>query len=131
MLLPPWFALLGAPSSRNSLERVTPPLIEMLDERSQRRLPYPITWSEQAALLKHLPAHLQRMVLFALNCGARDDNVCRLQWAWERKVPELERSVFVISAADFKGQRPHLLKSRRKSRRKKNGLEAEASNPLI
>jgi integrase len=85
------------------------PLIEMLDERQQRRPPYPITWSEQAELMKHLPAHLQRMVLFALNCGARDDNVCRLQWAWERKVPELERSVFVIPAAEFKGQRPHVL----------------------
>ena len=58
--------------------------------------------------MKHLPAHLQRIVLFALNCGARDDNVCR-QWAWERKVPELERSVFVIPAAEFKGQRPHVL----------------------
>jgi hypothetical protein len=56
---------------------------------------------------RHLPAHLQRMVLFARSCGARDDNVCRLQWAWERKVPELERSVFVIPAAEFKGQRPH------------------------
>jgi integrase len=85
------------------------PLIEMLDERKQRRPPYPITWSEQAELMKHLPAHLQRMVLFALNCGARDDNVCRLKWAWERKVPELERSVFVIPAAEFKGQRPHVL----------------------
>jgi integrase len=85
------------------------PLIEMLDERKQRRPPYPITWSEQAELMKHLPAHLQRMVLFALNCGARDDNVCRLKWAWERKVPELGRSVFVIPAAEFKGQRPHVL----------------------
>ena len=87
----------------------TPPLIEMLDERSQRRLPYPITWSEQAALLKHLPAHLQRMVLFAVNCGARDENVCKLRWAWERKVPELKRSVFVIPAGDFKSGRPHVL----------------------
>jgi integrase len=85
------------------------PLIEMLDERKQRRPPYPITWSEQAELMKHLPAHLQRMVLFALNCGARDDNVCRLQWTWERKLPELGRSVFVIPAAEFKGQRPHVL----------------------
>jgi integrase len=85
------------------------PLIEMLDERQQRRSPYPITWSEQAELMKHLPAHLQRMVLFALNCGARDDNVCRLQWAWERKVPELDHSVFVIPAEEFKGQRPHVL----------------------
>lgn len=87
----------------------TPPLIEMLDERAQRRLPYPITWSEQAELLKHLPAHLQRMVLFAVNCGARDENVCKLRWAWERKVPELKRSVFVIPAADFKSGRPHVL----------------------
>jgi integrase len=85
------------------------PLIEMLDERQQRRPPYPITWSEQAELMKHLPAHLQRMVLFDLNCGARDDNVCKLRWDWERKVPELERSVFVIPAAEFKGQRPHVL----------------------
>ena len=87
----------------------TPPLIEMLDERAQRRLPYPITWSEQAELLKHLPAHLQRMVLFAVNCGARDENVCKLRWAWERKVPELKRSVFVIPAADYKSQRPHVV----------------------
>lgn len=69
----------------------------------------PITWSEQAELMKHLPAHLQRMVLFALNSGARDDNVCQLQWAWERKVPELNRSVFVVPAAEFKGKRPHVL----------------------
>lgn len=86
-----------------------PPLIEMLDERQQRRPPYPISWSEQAQLLKHLPGHLQRMVLFDLNCGARDDNVCKLQWAWERRVPELKRSVFVIPAEEFKGQRPHVL----------------------
>jgi integrase len=84
------------------------PLIEMLDERKHRRSPYPITWSEQAELMKHLPAHLQRMVLIAINCGARDDNVCRLKWAWARKVPELRRSVFVIPAAELEGQRPHV-----------------------
>jgi integrase len=59
------------------------PLIETLDERQQRRPPYPISWSEQAELMKHLPVHLQRMVLFDLNCGARDDNVCKLRWDWE------------------------------------------------
>ncbi|MCW5656727.1 MAG: tyrosine-type recombinase/integrase [Burkholderiaceae bacterium] len=84
-------------------------MIEMLDERQQRRQPYPITWSEQAELMKHLPVHLQRMVLFDLNCGARDDNVCKLRWDWERPVPELQRSVFVIPASEFKGQRPHVL----------------------
>ena len=86
-----------------------PPLIEMLDERQQRRPPYPINWSEQAELMKHLPAHLQRMVLFTLNSGARDDNVCALRWAWERKVPELDSSVFVVPAAEFKGKRAHVL----------------------
>ncbi len=86
-----------------------PPLIEMLDERQQRRPPYPINWSEQAELMKHLPAHLQRMALFALNSGARDDNVCGLKWAWERRVPELDRSVFVIPAEKFKGKRAHVL----------------------
>jgi integrase len=81
----------------------------MLDEELRRRPPYPITWVEQAELVKRLPAHLQRMVLFALNTGARDDNVCRLRWAWERPVPELNRSVFVIPAEEFKGQRAHVL----------------------
>ena len=85
------------------------PLIEMLDERQQEATAYPITWSEQAELMKHLPAHLQRMVLFDLNCGARDDNVCKLRSDREREVPELERSVFVIPAAEFKSQRPHVL----------------------
>ena len=44
-----------------------------------------------------------------VNCGARDENVCKLRWAWERKVPELKRSVFVVPAADFKSGRPHVL----------------------
>jgi hypothetical protein len=33
-----------------------PPLIEMLDERAQKREPYPITWAEQSKLLQRLPA---------------------------------------------------------------------------
>jgi hypothetical protein len=53
-----------------------PPLIEMLDERSQKREPHPITWAEQSKLLQRLPGHLQRMVEFAVNTGARDENAC-------------------------------------------------------
>lgn len=83
------------------------PLIEMLDE--QPRPPRPISWTEQAELLKRLPAHLQRMVLFTLNTGARDDNVCFLRWEWERQVPEVERSVFVIPPEHFKSGRHHVL----------------------
>jgi integrase len=85
------------------------PLIEMLDETAQRRPPYPISWAEQAKLMPALPLHLQRPVLFALNTGARDDNVCGLRWDWEVKVPELKRSVFVVPAAEYKGQRNHVL----------------------
>lgn len=87
----------------------SPPLIEMLDEDAQRRRPYPLSWAEQAKLIPVLATHLQRPVLFALNTGARDDNVCGLRWSWEVPVPELERSVFVIPAAEFKGKRDHVL----------------------
>jgi integrase len=85
------------------------PLIEMLDENAQKREPYPIQWSEQAKLLLRLPGHLQEMVEFSVNTGARDENVCGLQWSWEVKVPELKRSVFVIPPEFFKTQRRHVL----------------------
>lgn len=87
----------------------TPPLIEMLDEDPTKRKPYPITWAEQAALFPRLPDHLARMALFSVNTGARDENVCGLRWDWERPVPELGRSVFLIPAEEFKTNRPHVL----------------------
>lgn len=83
------------------------PFLEMLDEQPRR--PRPINWAEQAELVPRLPVHLQRMVLFTVNTGARDDNVCGLRWAWERQVPELERSVFVIPPEHFKSDRHHVL----------------------
>lgn len=85
------------------------PLIEMLDEEATKRRPYPLSWAQQAQLLPRLPAHLQRMALFALNTGARDENVCGLRWEWEVPVPEVQRSVFVVPAAEFKSKRPHVL----------------------
>lgn len=85
----------------------TPPLITMLPE--SRRTPYPITWDEQDRLFPRLPAHLQRMALFAVNTGLRDSNVCGLQWAWEVPLPELGRSVFVVPAESFKSKRVHVV----------------------
>jgi len=87
----------------------TAPLIEMLDEKAQKRKPYPIQWSEQAKLLLRLPGHLQETVEFAVNTGARDENVCGLQWSWEVPVPELGRSVFVVPAEFFKTAREHVM----------------------
>lgn len=87
----------------------TSPLIELLDEKAQARPPRPITWAEQALLLPALPAHLADMAEFAVNTGARDENICGLRWEWERPVPELKRSVFVIPPECFKSKRAHVL----------------------
>lgn len=87
----------------------TAPLIEMLDENAQKREPYPIQWSEQAKLLLRLPGHLQETVEFAVNTGARDENVCGLQWSWEVPVSELGRSVFVVPPEFFKTQKRHVM----------------------
>ncbi|MCW5657099.1 MAG: tyrosine-type recombinase/integrase [Burkholderiaceae bacterium] len=84
-----------------------PPLITMLPE--SRRAPYPITWAEQDRLFPRLPPHLQRMALFAINTGLRDNNVCGLQWTWEAPLPELGRSVFVVPSEAFKGKRDHVV----------------------
>jgi integrase len=84
-----------------------PPLITMLPETP--RAPYPITWDEQDRLFPKLPARLARMVLFAVNTGVRESNVCRLEWAWEVKVPEVGRSVFVIPPESFKSKRAHVV----------------------
>lgn len=73
----------------------TAPLISMLDTKDSRP-PYPLSWEEQTHLLKHLEPHLQRMVLFKVNSGNREDEVCQLSWDWEVEVPELSTSVFII-----------------------------------
>ena len=82
------------------------PLIEMLAENP--RLPYPLSSAEQERLFSELPMHLRHMAVFAVNTGLRDENVCGLRWEWERFIPELDRSVFVIPSAEFKGNRKHV-----------------------
>ena len=84
-----------------------PPLITMLPEAP--RPPYPITWDEQDRLFAKLPARLARMVLFAVNTGLRESNVCGLEWTWEVRVPEIGRSVFVIPPEAFKSRRAHVV----------------------
>ena len=84
-----------------------PPLITTLPE--SRRAPYPITWEEQDRLFAKLPARLARMVLFTVNTGLRESNVCKLQWTWEVEVPEVGRSVFVIPPEAFKSKRAHVV----------------------
>ena len=72
----------------------SPPLLEM--EKGPARRPYPISWEEQGRLLRELPAHLERIALFAVNTGCRSGEICRLSWDWEVAVPEVGDSVFII-----------------------------------
>ena len=79
----------------------TTPMIQMVDW-GDRRQAYPLSVAEQQRLLERLPAHLQRMVLFALNTGARQEEICGLQWDWEIPFPELGISVFLVPGSRVK-----------------------------
>ncbi|MEZ2742626.1 tyrosine-type recombinase/integrase [Paenalcaligenes hominis] len=79
------------------------PLIEMLDEKKTGRSAYPLDWIEQEMLFDELADHLKTMALFKVNTGCREQEVCKLQWEWEIKIPELQTSVFLIPA-DFGGR---------------------------
>lgn len=71
------------------------PTIKKLDESKSSRPSYPISWEEQVLLMQELPAYLARMALFNVNTGTREQEVCKLQWDWEVRVPEIDVSVFI------------------------------------
>lgn len=74
------------------------PMISMLEEKRSARKPYQMSWEEQAILFPELPDHLLRMALYKVNTGCREQEVCKLRWDWEIRVPELNTSVFLIPA---------------------------------
>lgn len=74
----------------------TVPMITKLEEKRSSRKPYPLSWEEQSILIGELPDHLRRMALYKVNTGCREQEVCKLRWEWEIKVPELGTSVFLI-----------------------------------
>ena len=73
----------------------TAPKIKLFPVKDARA-PYPLSDEEQALLFKELPDHLACMALFKVNTGLREQEVCKLRWDYEVKVPELGTSVFVI-----------------------------------
>lgn len=79
------------------------PLLTKLEEKKSSRKPYPLSWEEQSIFFGELPDHLQRMALFKVNTGCREQEVCKLRWDWEIFVPELDTSVFLIPA-EFGGR---------------------------
>tara|TARA_R110002049_G_scaffold29552_11_gene100423 strand:- start:788 stop:1870 length:1083 start_codon:yes stop_codon:yes gene_type:complete len=58
--------------------------------------PYPINWQEQDDLLAQLAPHLQDILLFSVNTGCRDQEVCQLRWEWEIPIDDINSSVFWI-----------------------------------
>lgn len=71
------------------------PIIENIDWNDGRK-PYPISWIEQRFVMAELPAYLEEPILFALNTGCREQEVCQLKWEWELVIPELNTSVFIL-----------------------------------
>jgi integrase len=84
-------------------------------ERGHRaREPYPLDACEQELLFNELTPGRRRIAQFAVNTGLRDQELCRLQWRWEVRIPELDtatlkRSVFVLPADFVKGKRPRVV----------------------
>ncbi|HHF0526638.1 TPA: tyrosine-type recombinase/integrase, partial [Legionella anisa] len=77
---------------------INAPKIKLLPEHDLRK-PYPLNWDEQHRLFNELPSHLEKMALFAVNTGCRDQEMCELRWDWEIKIPELSHiMVFIIPA---------------------------------
>ena len=56
-----------------------------------------------------MPRYLQRMALFKVNTGCREQEVCGLRWDWEVKVPEFDTSVFIIPDAQVKNGNERLV----------------------
>src|SRR6185312_15250567 len=50
-----------------------------LESKYKKRAPYPLGWDEQLVLLPALAPHLQRMALFGINTGARQEEICGLK----------------------------------------------------
>jgi integrase len=87
---------------------VSAPRIKLLSE-VDKALPYPLSWEEQDALFENLPPYLQRMALFKVNTGLRDQEVCKLRWEWECPILALNTSVFVIPGKNTKNKLDRLV----------------------
>lgn len=81
----------------------SPPKIKLFRIEDARD-PHPLSWEEQDRLFAELPEHLACMALFKVNTGCREQEVCNLRWEWERRVPGLNASVFIIPAAHVKNR---------------------------
>lgn len=84
------------------------PKIKLLPQLDARK-PQPLSWEQQARLFAELPPHLEKMALFKVNTGCREQEVCALRWEWEEFLPELGVSIFRIPAQAVKNRLPRVV----------------------
>jgi len=84
------------------------PKIKLLKVRDAAQA-YPLDFGEQRALFMALPVHLERMSLYKVNTGVREQDVCGLQWNWEVEIPELNMSVFIVPGDVIKNEEDRLI----------------------
>ena len=95
----------------------SPPLISMLPTKPKKgaRLEvhsaetYSLSWAEQDRLFPLLSPCMQRMCLFKVNTGTREQEVCQLRWDWEYDVPELGIFVFIVPEGYVKNGEARLI----------------------
>jgi integrase len=80
----------------------------LLEMGHHARVAYPLDEAEQRLLFAELPEAVTMMARFAVATGARDQEFCRLEWQWERRIriedgKASPRSVFVLPAEIVKG----------------------------
>lgn len=80
----------------------------LMESGHHARKPYPLDEREQELLFSELTPEVAQMASFAINTGVRDQELCRLDWAWERRIPmggtqRGWRSVFVLPTEVVKG----------------------------
>jgi hypothetical protein len=93
----------------------TAPKIKLFPVTDARK-PHSLSVEEQELLFGELPNHLLRMVRYKVNAGNREEEVCSLKWAWERKVPELETSVLMIPGDKVRNAEDRLMMLNRVAR---------------
>jgi integrase len=75
-----------------------PARISRLPLKGKQARSYPLSWEEQNRLLKDMPRHLADAVLYGINTGCREQEICRLRWDWEVEIPASKTSVFILPA---------------------------------
>jgi len=88
---------------RTSLTWLAEVPLLLMEKEVNARPAYPLDRYEQNLLFSELQPTMARMARFDVNTGLRDQELCGLQRAWERRVPDLDtggirRSVFVLPA---------------------------------